>query len=187
MSACALLVRWVIAGLLWICSASWAQELNIETSGQNGVITVNASATMRVQLSTAWSVISDYDHLAEFIPYMSSSRVVQRNGEQLLVEQTGALAFLFFQQSIEVRLAVTEVPPLRITARAVGGNLKEMSGSYTLEALPSGEVRLSYSASLRPDFAVPPVVGTLVVRNVLARQFTAMVDEIVRRDAKALR
>ena len=187
MNTCTFLVRWTIAGLLWVCSASWTQELSIETSGQNGVITVSASATLRVQLSTAWSVITDYDHLAEFIPYMSSSRVVQRNGEQLVVEQAGAITFLFLQQPIEVRLAVTEWPQQRITARAVGGNLKEMNGSYTLEALPSGEVRLSYSASLQPDFAVPPVLGTLVVRNVLARQFTAMVDEILRRDAQALR
>jgi hypothetical protein len=36
-----------------------------------------------------------------------------------------------------------------------------------------------------PEFAVPPVVGKLVVRNVLARQFSAVVKEIVRRDAAA--
>jgi hypothetical protein len=35
-----------------------------------------------------------------------------------------------------------------------------------------------------PDFAVPPVIGKMVVRNVLAEQFRAMVEEIVRRDAE---
>lgn len=174
---------WIL--LLCACGAAPAQELDIETSGSNGAITVSASADMRVQLATAWSVISDYDHLAEFIPDMRSSRVVQRSGAQLLVEQTGVLGFLFFQQPVEVRLAVTEWPLQRITAHAVGGNLKEMEGSYTLETLPGGAVRLSYSARLRPDFPVPPVVGTLVVRDALARQFTAMVNEILRRDALA--
>lgn len=179
------LARLAMGGLLCLCQASSAQELSIETAKQNGAITVSASATMRVELETAWSVISDYDHLAEFIPSMHSSRVVQRNGGQLLVEQTGALVFLFFSQPVEVRLAVTEWPQQRIAARAVGGNLKEMEGSYTLEALPGGEVRLAYTARLLPDFPVPPVIGTLVVRNVLASQFTAMVNEIMRRDSLA--
>ncbi|MOA50317.1 hypothetical protein D3C78_1733200 [compost metagenome] len=101
------------------------------------------------------------------------------------MEQTGQLGFLFFQQPVEIRLAVTEWPPQRIVAHAVGGNLKEMTGSYTLETLPGGAIRLSYTARLRPDFAVPPLVGTLVVRDALARQFTAMVNEIVRRDTLA--
>jgi hypothetical protein len=46
-------------------------------------------------------------------------------------------------------------------------------------------VRLSYSGRLIPDFPVPPVVGALVVRSVLAKQFSALVDEIVRRDESA--
>lgn len=177
--------RWAGLALLCAASATPAQELRIESAGESSAITVGASAEMRVQLATAWSVVTDYDHLAEFIPGMRSSRVVQRNGDQLLVEQTGGLDFLIFQQAIAVKLAVTEWPPHRIVAHAVGGNLKEMEGSYTLETLPGGTVRLSYSARLRPDFPIPPVVGTLVVRHLIARQFSAMVNEIVRRDALA--
>lgn len=183
MSACA--ARWLGLALLCAASAASAQELRMETSGESSAITISASADMRVQLATAWSVVTDYDHLAEFIPGMRSSRVVQRNGDQLLVEQTGVLGFLIFEQAITVKLAVTEWPPQRIVAHAVGGNLKEMEGSYTLETLPGGAVRLSYSARLRPDFPVPPVVGTLVVRHLVARQFSAMVNEIVRRDTLA--
>lgn len=177
--------RWASLSLLCACSAPLAQELHIASSDESSAITVSASADMRVQLATAWSVLTDYDHLAEFIPGMRSSRVVQRNGDQLLLEQTGVLGFLIFQQPIAVKLAVTEWPPQRIVAHAVGGNLKEMEGSYTLETLPNGAVRLSYSARLLPDFPVPPVVGPLVVRHLVARQFSAMVNEIVRRDTLA--
>ncbi|MEX8193580.1 SRPBCC family protein [Comamonas guangdongensis] len=171
--------------LLWVCHAAWTQELSIETSDSSGVIMVSASADMRVQPATAWSVISDYDHLADFLPNMRSSRVVQRNGNQLVLEQTGVFGFLFFQQPIQVRLAVTESPPRRIVAHAVGGNLKQMDGSYTLETLPDGKVRLSYAGRLLPDFTIPPLVGKLVVRKILARQFVALVGEILRREARA--
>jgi carbon monoxide dehydrogenase subunit G len=177
--------RWALPALLCTCGPASAQELSIETSGQGGAITVTASADMHVQLGTAWSVISDYDHLADFVPDMHSSRVVQRNGDQLVVEQTGAFGFLFFQQPIEVRLAVIESPWQRIVAHAVGGNLREMDGRYTLQALPSGEVRLSYTGRMVPEFSLPPVVGKLIVRNELTRQFNAVVKEIVRREALA--
>jgi hypothetical protein len=59
-----------------------------------------------------------------------------------------------------------------------------MEGRYTVTVMPEGMVRLSYSGRLVPDFAVPPVIGRMVVRNVLADQFSAMVEEIVRRDAQ---
>ena len=36
-----------------------------------------------------------------------------------------------------------------------------------------------------PDFFVPPIVGKLIVRSVLARQFTVLVKEILRSDALA--
>lgn len=173
----------ILAWTLSIPMAVTAQQISIETAGQGNLVTVTASAEMRVDPRTAWSVISDYDHLAEFIPDMLSSRVLERDGDKLLVRQVGEFGFLFFQQLVEVKLAVVEYAPNRIVARAVGGNLKEMEGRYELEKLPSGTVRLSYVGRLVPEFSLPPVIGRMVVRGVLAKQFTAMVKEIVRRDA----
>jgi carbon monoxide dehydrogenase subunit G len=170
------------AALLTLPAPVPAQEVLIETTGKGELITVTASAEMQVDARTVWEAISDYDHLAEFIPDMHSSRVVQREGDKVVVEQTGQIGFLVFQQPVEVRLEVQESPRRRIEARAVGGNLKEMEGRYALESLPSGAVRLTYSGRLVPGFAVPPVIGRLVVRNLLARQFTALVHEIMRRD-----
>jgi ribosome-associated toxin RatA of RatAB toxin-antitoxin module len=174
----------MLAGALCGQAAANAQRVEIETDGQGEYISVAASAELRVDPRTVWSVITDYDHLAEFIPYMHSSRVVQRDADRLLIEQTGEFSFLFFTQPVQARLAVVESPQRRVMARAVEGNLREMEGRYTLESLPAGTVRLSYSGRLAPDFAVPPVIGKMVVRNVLANQFSAMVKEIVRRDAE---
>jgi carbon monoxide dehydrogenase subunit G len=179
--ATTLILAWALCAQL----AASAQQVSIETSSQGDLITVTASAEMQVDPLTVWNVISDYDHLAEFIPDMHSSHVIQRDGDKLLVEQTGQFGFLFFQQPVEVKLAVVESPPRRIVAHAVGGNLREMEGRYALENLPTGEVRLSYSGRLVPDFPVPPIIGKMAVRSVLAKQFAGMVKEILRRDAIA--
>ena len=180
-------VAWVVAWVMCVSMAATAQAIHIETAGQGELVTITASAELRVDAGTVWSVISDYDHLAEFIPDLRRSRVVERDGNRLLVEQTGAFGFLFFQQQVEIKLEVLESPPGRIVARAVGGNFKEMEGRYELENLPTGAVRLSYFGRLVPDFSVPDIIGRMVVRRVLAKQFTAMVNEILRRDALTLK
>jgi carbon monoxide dehydrogenase subunit G len=175
-----------LLSMLLLCAladgAAAQPVVRVTTAGQGGTITVAASAEMAVEAGTAWNVITDYDHLAEFIPDMQSSRVIRHDGDQLLVEQRGSLGFLFFQQPIEVTLSVIEAPQRGIEAHAVSGNMAEMDGRYGLETLPSGLVRLSYSGRLVPDFPVPPVVGRIAVRSVLERQFNALVAEIVRRD-----
>jgi len=79
-----------------------------------------------------------------------------------------------------VRLEIEEFPYERIISRAIDGNFKEMSGSYTLEAR-GRRLLLRYTGSLTPEFSVPPLVGTMLVRNTMEKRFDAMVDEIVRR------
>ncbi len=175
----------ILAWALCVPVTATAQQISIETAAQGDAVTVTASAEMQVDPRTVWNVISDYDHLAEFIPEMRSSRAIRRDGDQVLVEQTGVFGFLFFHQHVEVKLAVVEFPLQRIVAHAIGGNLKEMDGRYELESLPAGTTRLSYFGRLVPDFPVPPIVGNIMVRRLLAKQFSAMVKEIVRRDALA--
>jgi carbon monoxide dehydrogenase subunit G len=162
--------------------AASVDRIDVETAGQGELITVTASADMQVDPRTVWAVISDYDHLAEFIPDMRSSRVIRRDGDQVLVEQTGEFGFLFFRQPVEVRLAVSELPQRRIVAHAVGGNLQSMEGRYVVESLANDQVRLSYSGRLVPGFQVPPFVSRIAVRSTMDRQFRALVQEILRRD-----
>lgn len=175
----------IVAWTFCVSITAMAQQVSVATSARDGVVTVKASAEMQVDPRMVWDVISDYDHLAEFIPDMKSSRVVQRDGDTVIVEQTGEFGFLFFRQPITVRLLVVEYPTRRILAHALGGNLREMEGRYELENLPAGAVRLLYKGRVVPDFPVPPIIGTMLMRSELSRQFTAMVKEIMRRDGLA--
>jgi carbon monoxide dehydrogenase subunit G len=172
----------VLTGTLAAQSAVAAEQIRFETDNEGELITITASADMQVAPGTVWAVISDYDHLAEFIPDMRSSRVIRRDGDQVLVEQTGEFGFLFFRQPVEVRLAVSEWPQRRIVAHAVGGNLQSMEGRYVVESLANDQVRLSYSGRLVPGFQVPPFVSRIAVRSTMDRQFRALVQEILRRD-----
>ncbi len=166
------------------CSAAPAHEIAIEIAREGEFVSVRASAELKASPRIAWEVLTDYDHLAEFIPDVRSSRVLRRDPDGVLVEQKGEFGFLFFRQPIEVTMAVSEQPPRRIVARAVAGNMRDMEGSYELQASEAG-LRLAYSGRFVPGFFVPPLIGMPLVRRSLERRFRAMVEEIERRDALA--
>lgn len=141
---------------------------------------VEASAEFDAGVELAWAVLTDYDRLAEFIPGMQQSRVVSREGHEVVVDQSGEASLLFFTFPIQVRLAIEEQQFDRIESRAISGNFRELSGNYRLEVRGT-RLLLRYSGRMTPDFAVPPLIGTLLVRNTVAKRFRAMVDEILRR------
>jgi carbon monoxide dehydrogenase subunit G len=157
-------------------------EIRIQTSRDGEFVTVAATADMQVDPRVAWEVLADYDHLADFIPDMKSSRVVSRSGNSVRVEQKGEIGFLFYRQSVDAILEILEEPPSRIAARSVGGNVRDLETSYGLENLAQG-VRLNYHGRFIPEFSVPPLIGMPFVRRVVERRFRAMIAEIVRRDA----
>ena len=171
-------------GVLSAAQPATAQEISMRAERQGEFVVVSATVELQVEQRLAWDVLADYDHLAEFIPDMQSSRVLARNADGVIVEQKGEIGFLIFRQPVDVRLVVSEFPPQRIVARAISGNLKEMEARYELESSSAG-VKISYFGRFIPDFLLPPVFGTALVYNSLAKQFRAMVAEIQRRDALA--
>ena len=116
---------------------------------------------------------------AAFVPDLQVSRVVSRERNSALVEQRGAARLLFFSYPMDVRLAITEYPRERVESRAVAGNFREMQSTYTLE-MREGRVLLRYSGRMVPDFYVPPLIGTFVLRHHVESAFRALVDEIER-------
>jgi carbon monoxide dehydrogenase subunit G len=166
------------------CGAAAAQTLALETYRRGDAVTVFADVELDVDPAIAWSVLTDYDHFPQFIPDMSASRVVSRKGDTALVEQKGEFGFLFFRESVELKLEIVETPRRTIVARAVGGSFREMSGRYDLDQA-GGRVRISYAGRFVPDFPLPPFLGIVAIRHTAATQLAAMVDEIVRRDARA--
>lgn len=156
--------------------------ISVEVARHGDSFDVAASADIECDQAHAWQVLTDYERLAQFIPGMSSSRVVSRFGNSLVMEQNGEASLLFFSIPVKVRLAVEEYPPDRIESRAIEGNFKEMLGTYLLQS--SGpRVRLRYNGRLTPDFNVPPLIGTWLMRKTVREQFGAMVEEILKTSA----
>lgn len=180
----ALLAAVFIGAAQGVPSPAVAQDLHVETSRDGEFVTIDAYAELPANIPVAWEVLSDYNNLAQFIPDISSSRVVSRDGDKVIVEQKGAVGFIFYRQPVDVTLSVLEEPPRRITARATSGNIRELETRYELQPDGAG-LKLVYAGRFIPAFSVPPVIGMPLMRHLIERRFRAMVDEILRRDALA--
>jgi ribosome-associated toxin RatA of RatAB toxin-antitoxin module len=162
-----------------------AEDVAVEAVRQGEAVEIHARAVIAAPIGLVWQVITDYERLPGFIPGLSKSAIRDRRGNRLFLEQSGEARFLFFSFPIEVTLEVTESPPQSVSSRAVGGNVRRMTGRYELSDEGPQRVLLRYSGLIEPDFRLPPLVGVAALRSTVEEQFTAMVAEIERRAASA--
>lgn len=167
----------------------------MDVTRRGSAFEVEAVARTRASLEVAWRALTEYERLPQFVPGLTSVRVLRRSQvdglERLLVEQRGEFRWLLFAQPVTVLMDVVHRAPTRVDARAVANPgqdetyLEAFEGRYELESVDEG-VRLRYVARIVPHFVLPPVIGTLAVRQTVRAQFDAMVAEIERRGQSAM-
>jgi ribosome-associated toxin RatA of RatAB toxin-antitoxin module len=168
--------------LAWAAAASAAEGLAVETTRRGTAVEVRAYALVEAMHATVWGTLTDYDRLAQFVPGMRSSRIVDHRNGDLVVEQRGETRFLFFAYPVNVVLLASARPPDVIEVHLLSGSLKRLDGNYRVEQASAGRIALRWTGLIEPE-ALPPLLGELVMRATIEAQFTGMVREIERREA----
>jgi ribosome-associated toxin RatA of RatAB toxin-antitoxin module len=175
------LVWLFLLGAAACASARSSTDISVNATAQDGAVQVTAHAVVRAPIGLIWQTLTDYDHLAQFVPGIDSSRVVSRQGAQLIVEQKGGIHWWFFSYPIRVTVASTERPYERIDVRLLQGNLRRLDGGYRIDARPDGTTELTWQGLVEPDTPLPEFIRTALLRRSISEQFTGMVQEIERR------
>jgi ribosome-associated toxin RatA of RatAB toxin-antitoxin module len=162
-------------------SARSAAEVSVDATSQDGVVQVSARAVVRAPIELVWQTLTDYDHLSQFVPGIDSSRVVSRQGAQLIIEQKGGAHWWLFFYPIRVTVATTERPFESIDVRLLRGNLRRLDGGYRIEPRPDGSTEVTWQGLIEPDTPLPSFIRTAVLRRSISEQFAGMVKEIERR------
>ncbi len=167
-------------------------QLDVQRDGDR--FEIRATVRFAAPPKLVWDTLTDYERLREFMPGVSSSRVLERDGNRLTVEHRGEFGLLFFTRPVRVRLAVEHRPYTTIVARALprladgeASTLREFVGRYALAVVRDGEVRLDYEARFELADPLPPVIGplfgTMAMRSAIRADFEALIREIERRRA----
>lgn len=167
-------------GWAGIACAAADQSIEVQVHKQQDGYHISALARIDAPVASVWSVLTDFNHLADFVPDMRESRVISGDGEPLRLRQLGVAHALLFEREVSVVLAVTMQPQQSIHFRAVSGNLRSMEGEWRLTP-QTGGCQLQYIAVSEPDFWTPPLIGSALVRSQVHEQFSGVIAEINRR------
>lgn len=141
----------------------------------------NLAFRVAVTPAVALAVLTDFDHMASFVPNLSGSRILARVGNVYRVEQQGKADFgpFTFRFTSERRIEV--FPDGRIVARGLSGSTRYMRSELRLQ--PAGEpgVRIDYRIEMIPEDWIPSGIGSNFLRHELAEQFNALAHEMLRR------
>ena len=159
-----------------------AATVSVDVDQRADAVVIHASTRLTSDAATAWRVLTDYDRYADFIPGVMSSRVVDRHGPTVLVEQSEELALWLLRLPLHVTYVIHEFPPNRVQSRATADALPALESGYMITPMASG-VRLDYVGRIGRGWLLLAGIEQTALRLGVVRQFTALADEIERRSA----
>ncbi|MBI1892138.1 MAG: SRPBCC family protein [Burkholderiales bacterium] len=160
-------------------------DVNVKRIQRNeqSMFELHASGLLTAAPERVWKVLTDYNRYTDFVPNLQACRVLSRNGNEVIIDQTGSTSFLFFSKSIHIVVRAVETPTTRIDVNLVSGDMKHYVVRWELipENLNGTSVtRLVYTAALEPDFFVPPLFGSSIAQADVKKMMQAVVAEVLK-------
>ncbi len=131
-----------------------------------------------------WNVLTDYNHHAQFMPYIVKSQVVKEFSDSRVVEQEGRIRVLLKSYTIRVRQRVWEAPKIRVHFQAVDGDFHKLEGTWVLSPLANGPTKIRCGFIMEPRRWVPAWAVRFVARVYLTRMVSNLLDKIERGQAR---
>jgi hypothetical protein len=180
--ALAALLLAVLPVSAWSVNTDQDIVVHVQKDGQH--IAVDVDCPVEAPRSIVWEVLTDYDHMAQFISNLEYSAVEERVDNMLRVHQKGKASrgplTLTFDNVREVEL----VPYREIRSRLISGDLK--ASDFITRIVEVGAlVHILNSGRYTPNIWVPPFIGPALIEAETQKQFGQIRTEILRRSAMA--
>lgn len=141
---------------------------------------VDVDLTVDATPQQAWDVLTDYDHMAQFVSNLTMSRIIRRAGDSLEVAQTSRLRFGLIDLHFDNVREIEFVPLREIRSRLVRGDMK--ASAFTTRLVAEGDMtRITNHGRFIPDRWIPPLIGTIMLEAETRKQFAEFRAEILRR------
>ena len=157
-----------------------AQDLTVDVQKHDGMLVIDVNMLVKVSPSEAWAVLTDYDHMAQFLPNLRSSKIIEKADGKIKIDQSGAVSYGFLSVPFEVVREIELRPDTEILSRVISGSLKQEFASTRLQADGSG-ARIFYHSESVPNVWVPPGIGPAFVKDEVRAQFENMRSEMMKR------
>ena len=186
---------WLLFGLalsaapLWAADgrATWVLENDVDVDYRNGVYLANLSFKVPVKTVIVLDVLTDFEHMALFVPNLTQSHIVERVGKSYRVVQDGKARFGPFNVDFHSLRKIDVLPDGRLVSDSLPGSSSRSHSEMKVQALADGWTKLDYQLELEPSAWIPSSLGVGFLRHELIEQFEAMAREMLRRQQGAKR
>ena len=138
---------------------------------------VEAAILIKAPARQVWKVMNDCDGAPEFVPGLKSCKILQHNDDSEVIEHRVKFTWLLPTVTYVFRAEYQEFK--RIDFRKVGGELRELKGTWILEPVNDGqEIYVIYSVYLDPGFFVPQWLVRHILRGDLPELLTALRNRV---------
>jgi hypothetical protein len=100
------------------------------------VYVVDVDFAVQATPREVWDVLTDYDHMADFVSNVAASRIVRRDPQKMEVEQISRLGFGPFQLKFENAREIEFIPLQEIHSTLIRGDMK--ASSFTTRLVAEG-------------------------------------------------
>ncbi|NJL85843.1 MAG: cyclase [Leptolyngbyaceae cyanobacterium SM1_1_3] len=133
-------------------------------------------------LEQVWQVLTDYEHLADFVPNLAKSVRLAAPEGKIWLEQVGIQCFLNIQFCARVVLDMEERYPHELGFSMLEGDFKAFRGCWRLVPLASDDgasTHLCYELTVQPPRAMPAALIEKHIRHNLIQNLIAIRQQAI--------
>ncbi|MBS1139304.1 MAG: cyclase/dehydrase [Proteobacteria bacterium] len=170
-----------LAFFLWLpFPAAAITDDEVQVDYRNGVYFARLSIRVAVPPAVALAVLTDFDHMTNFMPGLTHSQILDHHGNIYRILQRGKARFGPFIHSYESERRIELVDSTRILSRSLAGSARRQESEMRVQAFENG-TRLDYRLELEPEVWLPSSLASNFMQHELAEQFNALGVEMLRR------
>lgn len=141
---------------------------------------IKAEILVNTDVDAVWNALTDYEHLAEFVPNLvCSGRIPCPHPGRIWLEQRGVQRALYWQIEARVVLDLQEMPHSTTNRELhfsmVDGDFKKFEGKWSVKSgIRSTTTILSYEVNVLPRFNFPAIFLERIIRSDLPVNLQAL-------------
>lgn len=129
---------------LYVPAVAWGDDLptgklsddDVAVEYRDGTYFSSLSLRVVAQPAQVLEVLTDFEHMADFVPNLIASRVVSRSGNVYRIHQQGNAVFGPFSFPFESERRIEWFPEGRLVAQALSGSTKYMRSELRYQGAP---------------------------------------------------
>ncbi len=159
-----------------LSDTGYEQDVEVTTDRAEGrERQISARICLPYGAEQVWQILTDYNHLADFIPNLAKSQQIEHPQGGIRIEQVGTQALLKFKFCARVVLDMVEQFPHQLDFQMVEGDFKRFCGSWSLQPIADGAgTELCYTVSVLPPRTMPIGLIERKLKNGLVLNLSAI-------------